>query len=69
MPDKRPHYRTPFHLTTVLDKVANLNPLARIEEILVWDIRDCIDEVSLQVSAGQLGLARESTRALIHDVL
>jgi hypothetical protein len=67
--DKRPHYRTPFNLTACLDRVADLTPLHRIEEILVWDIRDCVDEVALQVASGRISEARESTRALCHDVL
>ena len=67
--DNRPHYRTPFRLLACLDKVADLTPLARIEEILVWDIRDCVDEVALQVSSGRTSEARESTRALCQDVL
>lgn len=67
--DRRPGYRTPFHLTTVLDKVAALSPLHRIEEILVWDVRDCVDDVANFVAQGRMADARESTRVLCYDLL
>jgi hypothetical protein len=67
---------TNFRLTACLDRVSDLSSMARAYGpeanrtvcLLVWDVRDTVDEAALLVSTGQTGAAREVARALCHDI-